>query len=62
MNDIDFMLSIKLMGQGMTAIFLVMLFISVVVYLLTRFLKKEKSEVDNGVCGSFYWLDTNKNV
>ena len=42
MNDIDFMLSIKLMGQGMTAIFLVMLFISVVVYLLTRFLKKGK--------------------
>ncbi len=43
MNYKDLMSAINLMGQGMTGIFTVMVIISIIVYLLTRFLTKEKS-------------------
>ena len=38
------MSAIKLMGQGMTAIFIAMILISGIVYLLTRFLSKEMND------------------
>ena len=44
MNYKDLMSAIKLMGQGMTAIFFVMVLISFVVYLFTQFWTKEKRD------------------
>ena len=39
MNYIDLMSAVKLMGQGMLAIFIVMAAISAIVYLCTKILK-----------------------
>lgn len=39
MNNVDLMSAVKLMGQGMFAIFVVMATISVIVYLFTKFSK-----------------------
>lgn len=39
MNYIDLISAIKLMGQGMSAIFVVMSIISIIVYLFTKTLK-----------------------
>ena len=39
MNYTDLMSAIKLMGQGMLAIFAVMVAISVIVYLITKYSK-----------------------
>lgn len=39
MNYTDIMSAIKLMGQGMLAIFVVMAAISVIVYLITKYSK-----------------------
>ena len=44
MNYTDLISAVKLMGQGMVAIFVVMAAISVIVYLFTRFSAKEKIE------------------
>lgn len=38
MNYTDLMSAVKLMGQGMIAIFIVMIAISIIVYLFSRFL------------------------
>lgn len=39
MNNIDLMSSVKLMGQGMLGIFIVMAAISLIVYLFTKLSK-----------------------
>lgn len=44
MNYKDLMSAIKLMGQGMTAIFIVMIAISIIVYLLTWFLDRKTND------------------
>ena len=40
MNNADLMSAIKLMGQGMLGIFIVMAAIALIVYLFTKFSKK----------------------
>ena len=39
MDKVALMLSLKLMGQGMLGIFVVMAIIAIIVYLITRFSK-----------------------